>query len=130
MKKIEPIRCRLVACREALDDGKEWSFYLINDSSFSIDLAVLDAISYEWGDFGNTEIAEVHVADFASGASVLIWRDDGGGAELRMEFSLLIKIRDREVRLRFEFPKLYQQTNLPLVDSLGKPGWQVAAEHN
>jgi hypothetical protein len=123
----EPIYCRVVACREALNDGKEWSYYLINDSRASIDLAVLDEISYEWGDFGNTEMADVHVANIAPGAYVLIWRDDGGGAELRMEFSLLLKMRDREARLRFEFPKLYRLTNLPLVESLGKPGWQVAA---
>jgi len=32
MENSEPIRCRVAACREALDDGKEWSFYLINDS--------------------------------------------------------------------------------------------------
>lgn len=30
MEKREQIRCRVAACREALNDGNEWSFYLIN----------------------------------------------------------------------------------------------------
>jgi hypothetical protein len=41
---------------------------------------------------------------------------------------LRVWVRGRVVRLQFEFPKLYLKTNLRLVDGLGKPGWQVAAE--
>ncbi len=128
MKNSEPIRCRVTACREALDDGKEWSFYLINDSDAPIDLAELYSIDYEWGDWGNSEATDVRITGLAPGANALIWRDDGSGAELRMELSLRVQVRGREVRLQFEFPKLYLQSNLPLVDGLGKPGWQVAAE--
>ncbi len=129
MKKSEAIRCRVAACREALGDGKEWSFYLINDSDALLDSAVLNQISYEWGDSGNSEAADVQVTGLAVGAHALIWRDDGSGAELRMELSLLVRMGDREVRLLFEFPKLYRKTDLPLVDGLGKPGWQEVAEH-
>ena len=128
MEKHDPIRCRVAACREALDDGKEWSFYLINDSEVSLDLAVLYSIGYEWGDWGNVEAAEVNVTDLAPGENALIWRDDGSGAELRMELSLRMRVRGREVQLQFEFPKLYRMSNLQVVDGLGKPGWQVAAE--
>jgi len=128
MKQNEPIRCRVAACREVLDDGKAWSFYLINDSDAPLDSAVLNQISYEWGDMGNSEATDVRVADLAVGAHMLIWRDDGCGAELRMDLSVLVRMRDREVRLLFEFPKLYLKTNLPLVAGLGKPGWQEAAE--
>jgi len=128
MENSEPIRCRVAACREALDDGKEWSFYLINDSAAPLDFAVLYEIGYEWGDLGNTEAADVRVTGLAPGAHALIWRDDGSGAELRMDLSLRVGVRDREVRLHFQFPKLYLQRNLQLVDSLGMPGWRVAGE--
>jgi len=128
MNKSEPIRCRVAACREVLDDGKEWSFYLINDSKAPLDSAVLDQISYEWGDLGNNELADVQVTGLGAGAHALVWRDDGSGAELRMDLSLVVRIGDREVRLLFEFPKLYRKTSLPLVEGLGKPGWQEAAE--
>jgi hypothetical protein len=118
----------MAACREALDDGKEWSFYLLNDGEAALDSAVLHEIAYEWGDMGSSEAADVHVTDLAPGTHVLAWRDDGSGAELRMELSLRAQVRGREVRLQFEFPKLYNQRNPRLVSGLGKLGWQVAAE--
>lgn len=128
MENSEPIRCRIAAYREVLDDGKEWSFYLINDSAAPLDLAVLYEIGYEWGDMGNSEAADVRITDLAPGAHALVWRDDGSGAELRMELSVRVQVRGREARLRFEFPKLYIQRNLQVVGGLGKRGWQVAAE--
>ena len=79
------VRCRVAACREAIDDGKEWSFYLINDSDAPLDSAVLCAIGYEWGDYGNSEATDVNITGLAPGAAALIWRDDGSGAELRMD---------------------------------------------
>ena len=125
MKKREQIRCRVAACREALADGQVWSFYLINDCDDTLDSAMLYRISSEWGDFGNTRTADVHVSGLAPGARALIWRDDG---EFRTELSLLARLADREVRLSYEFPKLYIQRNLPFVDALGKQGWVVAAQ--
>jgi hypothetical protein len=128
MSQIKPIRCRIAACREALDDGKEWSFYLINDSDAPLDSAVLNQVGYEWGDWGSSEAADIHIAGLAAGGHALIWRDDGSGAELRMDLSLLVRVGDREVRLLFEFPKLYLKSNLPVIVGLGKPGWQEVAE--
>ena len=128
MENGKPIRCRMVACREALDDGKAWSFYLLNDSDVSLESAVLHEIGYEWGDMGNSEAADVRVADLMPAAHALVWRDDGSGAELRMELFLRVRAHGHELRLRFEFPKLYLQRDLQVVDGLGKRGWQVAAE--
>ena len=128
MTSAQQIRCRVAACREALNDGKEWSFYLINDSAMPLDVAELHAIGYEWGDSGSSEAADVRVTGLAPGAHALLWRDDGSGAELRMELSLRVSVGGREVPLRFEFPKLYLQRNLQRVEGLGMPGWQVAAE--
>ena len=128
MNENELVQCRVAACREPLDDGKAWSFYLLNDNDFSLDEVVLCEVGYEWGDWGNTEAADIHVTGLAPGTHALIWRDDGSGAELRMDLSLRVQVRGREVRLQFEFPKLYRKRNLQVVDGLGKPGWQVAAE--
>ena len=124
---MDLIRCRIAACRESLDDGNEWSFYLINDSDAPLDSATLDRIDYEWGGMGNSEAANKRVTGLEPGAHALLWRDDGDGAELRMELSLRVQTRDREVRMQFEFPKLYRLRDLPVIDGLGKPGYQVAA---
>ena len=123
--KNELIRCRVAACREELGDGQGWSFYLINDGDAPLDSAALYEISYEWGDLGKSRAADVHVAGLAPGAHALIWRDDG---EFRTELSLLARAGGREVRLSFEFPKLYVQRNLRPVGGLGKLGWEDAAE--
>jgi hypothetical protein len=128
MKENEAARCRVAACRESLGDGKKWSFYLINDGDAALDSAVLTRVGYEWGDTGSSEDADVGVPGLAPGAHALIWRDDGSGAELRMDLSVAARANGREVRLLFEFPKLYRKSNLPRVDGLGKAGWQVAAE--
>jgi hypothetical protein len=86
---------------------------------------VLNKVSYEWGDWGNSTAANVRVTDLAVGANVLIWRDDDSAAELRVDLFLLVRQGDREVQLVFEFPKLCKKENLPPVEGLGKPGWQV-----
>jgi len=122
------LRCRIAACREALDDGNEWSFYLINDSAFALDLAVLHEIQYEWGDIGNSQTTDVRVTNLASGSNTLVWRDDGSGAELRMDLLLRVSAEGREAELRFEFPRLYRKHDLPLVAGLDKPGYAVVAE--
>jgi hypothetical protein len=44
-----------------------------------------------------------------------------------MEMSLRVQVRGHEVRLQFEFPKLYRTRNLQEVNGLDKPGWPVAA---
>ena len=129
MESSDPIRCRVAACCEALDDGKSWSFYLINDCDAPLDLAELYAIGLEWGGMPFIPVAaNVRIVGLAPGAHALIWRDDGNGAELCMELSLRVQLRSREVTLKFEFPKLYLHRNLPRVDELGKPGLQVVAE--
>ena len=118
----------MVACRESLNDGKQWSFYLINDSDTHIDSAVLNDIWYEWGDLANNESVSSHVTNLAAGEHALIWRDDGDGTEFRMVFSVIACIGEREVNLSFEFPKLYRQEHLKPVRGLDKPGWEEVDE--
>jgi hypothetical protein len=122
---VPPIRCRVAACREARGDENTWSFYLLNDGDVSLDSAVLYQVSTEWGDQGHTDATDERVTGLATGAHALIWRDDG---EFRTELRLRVRAGGREALMSFEFPKLYVRRNLQIVESLGKPGLEVAAE--
>ena len=119
------IRCRVAACSEDRGDGMSWSFYLINDSAAPLNSAVLNRTGSEWGDLSHNRPADVQVENLAPGAHALIWRDDG---EFRIELSLRIHAFGREAKMRFEFPKLYRQGDLPIVDTLERPGWEESAE--
>jgi hypothetical protein len=127
MGKWVQIRCRVAACREALNDLNQWSFCLSNDSDAPLDPAGLHEISCGWGDLGSSKTPDLGIPGLAPGSHALVWRDDGSGAELRRDLTALVRGRDREVRLSFEFPKLYLKRDLPLVNGLGKPGWQETA---
>lgn len=126
MEQTNEIRCRVAACPESFGDGAEWSIYILNDGGAQLDEVVLKAFGHEWGDMGHTKHPDVRVTDVAPGASALIWRDND--EEFRMWLTLLVRVRDREVELLFEFPMLYKRKeNLPLVDGLSKPGLAVSA---
>ena len=120
------IRCRMAACNEAPAGYNNWAFYLINDGDAPLDSAELYRVSTEWGDFGHSQAVDVRVSGLAPGTHALVWSGDDG--EFRIELALLVRAGGREARLTFEFPKLYQQRDLPLVGGLGKHGREVAAE--
>ncbi|MGA9572784.1 MAG: hypothetical protein WBS20_02425 [Lysobacterales bacterium] len=112
----------MVACR---DDAGDWSFYLLNDNDFSLIEVVLYQVSYEWGDCGSSESSDIHINHLLPGGHVRVWRDDGDGVELRMEFCFRIPHVGRTLDMRFEFPKLYRKKDLPLVNGLDRPGWEA-----
>lgn len=118
------IRCRIAAC--PVDNTGEWDFFLINDSGAALS-AVLNKISYEWGDEGHSDSVHARIDNLPPGAHERIWRDNGDGAELRMAFSLRVRLGAGKLTLLFEFPILYKKETLPLVNSLGRPGWEVVA---
>src|SRR5262245_55925239 len=99
MTKTNDIHCRVVACPESFEDGKSWSFYLINDGDAALDVAVLETFGHEWGDFGNSIHPGIKVTDLAPGNNVLIWRDND--EELRMWLSLKIQVAARQAELLF-----------------------------
>jgi hypothetical protein len=125
MNESERVRCRVAACREPQVGAGEWRFYLFNDGDVPLESATLYGVGTEWGDFGQSQAADVLVTGLAPGAHAAIWRDDG---EFRLTLSLLVRAGGREVRLEFEFPKLYIQRNLRRVGGLGKLGWEESAE--
>jgi hypothetical protein len=125
VKENGQVRCRVAACREPPVGVGEWCFYLINDGDVPLASAALYRVTTEWGDFAHSQATDLVVTNLAPGAHALIWRDDG---ECRTGLSLLVCTGSREVRLDFEFPKLYIQRNLQHVDGLGKLGWEESAE--
>lgn len=129
MRPIDIVHCRVAACPERLGDGQSWSFYLLNDSQAPFEEVVLYQVGYEWGEVGNYHAKDVRIADLAPTNHALIWRDDGYGAELRIQLSLKVKLTNREARLEFDFPKLYRMKSLLVfVEGLGKKGWSIAAK--
>jgi hypothetical protein len=128
MSREVPIRCRVAACCEVVGDGWQWSFHVINDSGFELESVVLEIVGYEWGNAATSEATDVCVSHLAPHAHALLWRDDGSGAELRMELVLRVRAAGREVRLQLRFPRLYRQHALAVIDDLGLPGWQVSGQ--
>jgi hypothetical protein len=128
MAAQEPIRCRVVACREAPPDDECWRFYLINDSATSFEAVVLEEVAYSWGDYGNSDIPDASLGDVAAGAHVFAWRDDGDGAELQMDLRFRAVVAYETMCVVAEFPKLYRMGDLPPVPELGRRGFVIAAE--
>lgn len=117
--------CRMAACRESLNDGKAWSFYLINDSASSLQRVMLKRVRSEWGSQSAAEAESVAIGDVAVSEHALVWRADGDAAEFRLTVEIGLEFAGGAVALSFEFPKLYRQGDLPVVAGLGKSGLQV-----
>ncbi len=128
MTPIEIIHCRVVACPERLGDGQSWSFYLLNDTQAPLEEVVLYQVGYEWGGAGNYHAKDVRITNLAPTHHALLWRDDGYGAELRIQLSLRVKLDTREAQLEFDFPKLYHIKSFPFVEGFGRKGWALAAK--
>ncbi len=122
------ILCRVVACPERLGDGQSWSFYLLNDTQVPFEEVVLHQVGYEWGGAGNYHATDVRMTNLAPTHHALLWRDDGEGAELRIQLSLSVKLGARQARLKFDFPKLYRIKSFPFVEGFGRKGWPIAAK--
>jgi len=118
------IRCRIAACRAA-SAGGDWVFHLFNDGAQALDAATLLRAEAEWGDRSFVETPDVRVGPLAPGAHASIWRSDG---ELRTTLVLAVHAGAREVRLSFEFPKLYLQRCLHAVAGLPGLAWEESAE--
>ncbi|MBX3431176.1 MAG: hypothetical protein KF779_16435 [Hyphomonadaceae bacterium] len=116
---------RVAACREDFGDGKEWSFYLINDGGLTFKWATLVKACYEWADHVTTEQVDARVSDLPAASHVLLWRTDGDGAEFRQNLLLEFASDQGEGSVWFEFPKLYRKREFALVSQLQKRGWEA-----
>ena len=126
MNENDRIYCRMVACRETqADDHNSWSFYFVNDGLVPLDSVTLCRVSWEYGDIPRSDNVAVQVVELAPKAAVRLWRDYG---DLRTELQVTVCLAGREAQLSFEFPRFSRQSVWPMVDVLGRPGLEVAAE--
>jgi hypothetical protein len=76
--------------------------------------SVLGPVLFEWGDAGSTDVVGAEIGRLAP-----------GGAEVRMDMALRVRIAGAWHALGFEFPKLYRRRDsLPVVAAVGKPGYE------
>ena len=118
---IAPPGCRLAVSREDLGDGKEWSFYLLNDMHCPVD-ATLDRISYEWG-ASEQSVNPACRAHLQPKGFALLWREISDGAEVNMELAIRVRALGRSAALVFEIGKLYRKQAPTTIEELGKLGW-------
>ena len=119
---------RLAACREACGDGKEWSFYLINDGQLILKWATLVEARYEYAGQETTEQVNARDTALRPATFALMWRADGDGAEFRQNQLLEFATEADEGSVLFEFPRLYRKREFALVSGLDKPGWDAYAK--
>src|SRR5690349_19705708 len=98
-----------------------WAFHVVNDEAEAIDAIVVEEVSYEWGDSGNSEALELRFGRLESGASVEVYRETD--TEVRTALTLRVRVGGRERRVYAEVGRLYA-TPRGLVDIpiLGRPG--------
>jgi len=118
---VHLLRCRLAVCHEELNDGKEWSIFVLNDMQSPMDVT-LERVSYEWGDQGHSAVPTIHLQVAARG-NALLWREDSDGSELNVELSLQIESLGQRANLNFELGKLYRKRNPVLIEELSRAGW-------
>jgi hypothetical protein len=114
----------MAACPEALDDGGDWSFYLFNDNAFAFEGGVLQTVGTEWGDHSHRTRVDAPIPRIEPGGFARIWRE-GDNVEFRMDLSLVVQTRGRQLAVTFEFPKLYAQRQLGLIGALKMRGFEV-----
>lgn len=127
MSASDIFQCRAAACVERLDDGKEWSIFLLNDENFIFDRIQLISFGHSGGGDGSFEETDLEIHDFPAGKWIHVWRDDD--FEMRMHMTILIEAYERRQKLMADFPKLYRRKKslLPF-DGIGLPGFVIHLE--
>lgn len=112
---------QIAVCREALDDGNDWSIYFVSAFDTVVDV-VVTRVEFEWGDRGHSVTGAQRVTVPAGGVA-RIWRVSGDDAEVSMSLSLRIYTPTREAPLHFELSRLYRYRDPMLLPQIGLPGW-------
>lgn len=103
------------------DDDRCWAFHVVNDEGDTMEAIVVEAVSYEWGDIGNSQDLDVTFGPLAPGASVEVYRETN--TEVRTGLTLRVRVTGRERRVFAEVGKLYwppgTMVDIPI---LGRPG--------
>lgn len=103
-------------------DGKCFAFYVINDTKVRIDRVVVEAVSYEWGDFGNSETLDLDCGPVAPGAALEVYRETD--TEVRTAITLRVRDASGERRVLAEVGRLYYPPSgvetIPVLNRAGK----------
>lgn len=98
-----------------------WAFHVANDEDDTIEAIVVESVSYEWGDSGNSEALNLTFGTLAPGESVEVYREVN--TEMRTGLTLRVRVAGRERRFYAEVGKLYAEprgmVDIPI---LGRPG--------
>lgn len=98
-----------------------WAFHVVNDEGHTIEAIVVESVSYEWGDSGNSEALNLTFGTLAPGASVEVYRE--ADTEVRTGLTLRVRVAGRERRLYAEVGKLYSKpTGMVDIAIFGRPG--------
>ena len=104
------------------DGDRCWAFHVVNDEHDTIEAIVVEAVSYEWGDFGNSEDLNVTFGPLEPGASIEVYRETN--TELRTGLTLRVRIVGRERRVFAEVGRLYwppaSLIDIPILGRSGK----------
>lgn len=106
---------------DSADDDRCWAFHVVNDEADTIEAIVVEAVSYEWGDFGNSEKLDLTFGTLAPGASVEVYRETN--TELRTGLTLRVRVAGRERRVFAEVGRLYwPPSGMVDIPILARPG--------
>ena len=104
------------------DDDRCWAFHLVNVGPEPIEAIVVEAVSYEWGDYENSEDLCATFGPLAPGASVEVYRETN--TEVRTGLTLRVQVSGRERRVFAEVGKLYwppgTMVDIPILGRRGK----------
>ena len=99
-----------------------WAFHVANDDGHTIERIVVEAVSYEWGDFGNSEALDRTFGPLAPGASVEVYRETN--TEMRTGLTLRVQVAGRDRHVFAEVGRLYWppsgMVDIPIIGRRGK----------
>ena len=99
-----------------------WAVHFINDSADLVESVLVEQVSYEWGDWENSEVRGLVHGPIPSGGSVLLCNETD--TELRTCLRLRVRTSVGERLICAEFGRLYRPRSCTLttVPILDRPG--------
>jgi hypothetical protein len=107
--------------------GRDLGLPDVNDADAPIERVTVEAVSYEWGDFGNEERVGTSCGPIAAGHALEVYREVD--TELRTALTLLVRDAAGTRRWRAEVGRLYATPGaLEPILLLGRTGKRAELE--
>jgi hypothetical protein len=104
------------------DGDRCWAFHVVNDEGEAFDSIVVEKVSYEWGDSGNSEALNRTFGRLAPGASVEVYRETD--TEVRTALTMRVRVAGRVRCIYAEVGRLYATprglVDIPILGVQGK----------